>query len=480
MKKLPQGLELTFRNGHSLILGHKPQIVCAEGLCENILTTKNQENVASFGLFGGSADVNKFYPDITADDWMPKDADFIEPVFRGLSETMVSYMGIPISFKKAGVLKASMNLLKGVTVNTNHDTETENAVGSVSKVVWQEGYRANGVNVPAGINMVLKIDAKSNPRLARGIMMDPPSIHSNSVTVRFNHVMSHPELNEEFWNLAGTKDKKGKLIHLIADEITSYKETSFVNHGADPYAQKINDDGVINDPKYASGVYDFSEDKTKTFSNINKTDMDFLELITSLGLTIEGVPDNVALIAHFKAIDENQIPEGIDLTAMQVGVDELAALKVVDENLTPETLTALTANQVTEEQTTILTSVKDAGGVTELVEQSKLGNTYLSNIRENAVTQFKITAGETPSEEIIATIMGADLKAAKAFEAQYSAVVEEKFPMKCITCGSTEISRSSANNPPADPKTPKTFQEAKDEFAEKSRRSAKSIHGEAE
>jgi len=59
--------------------------------------------------------------------------------------------------------------------------------------------------------------------------------------------------------------------------------------------------------------------------------MDFLELITSLGLTIEGVPDNVALIAHFKAIDENQIPEGIDLTAMQVGVDELAALKVVDE-----------------------------------------------------------------------------------------------------------------------------------------------------
>jgi len=68
-------------------------------------------------------------------------------------------------------------------------------------------------------------------------MMDPPSIHSNSVTVRFNHVMSHPELNEEFWNLAGTKDKK-VTIHLIADEITSYKETSFVNHGADPYAQK--------------------------------------------------------------------------------------------------------------------------------------------------------------------------------------------------------------------------------------------------
>lgn len=107
---------------------------------------------------------------------------------------------MPTDFSKNGVLKASMKLMLGQTVNCDHETSIGNAIGSVSQVMWQEGYTDGKFKIPAGINGVLKIDGKSNPRIARGILMEPPSIHSNSVTVQFRWDKSHPELdNNEFW-----------------------------------------------------------------------------------------------------------------------------------------------------------------------------------------------------------------------------------------------------------------------------------------
>ena len=44
-------------------------------------------------------------------------------------------------------------------------------------------------------------------------MMDPPAIHSNSVTVRFSWEKSHPELtDQQFYDKIGSYDKDGKLI----------------------------------------------------------------------------------------------------------------------------------------------------------------------------------------------------------------------------------------------------------------------------
>ena len=70
-------------------------------------------------------------------------------------------------------------MLVGQTVNCDHSTDVANAIGSVKQTFWQESFKQDGIVIPAGINGVLKIDAKANPRLARGILMDPPSIHSN-------------------------------------------------------------------------------------------------------------------------------------------------------------------------------------------------------------------------------------------------------------------------------------------------------------
>jgi len=468
---------------HALFVGHKPASVnCEEGLCENILSDKTPETIASFGLFGGSNDLNKFYPELTAEDWTPKEADFIQPVFRALSETIVYQFGrVPIDFSEPGILKASMAKLKGQTVNTNHDTEVENAVGSVASVRWQEATKVNGITVPGGINAVFKIDAKSNPRLARGILMDPPSVHSDSVTIRFKHEPSHSFSDpDEFWRKLGTLNDEGELIRLKVVDIISYKEVSLVGHGADPYAQVVNEDNEINNPKYATSVYNFKENNPIINKPHKNKDMEFTELLAQLGLQDSGIENWDGLVAHF-----TQEPE----VAPEVAL--FNALREVDEDLTPDSLTALRENQLpegavllgenetvlTEQEAVVLEKVTELGGLEAIESQVTLGQTYLKNIRDNAIRDYKLTAGDYASEEIIETIKDADLKTAKAFETSYHAQLEKMLPLTCQSCGSENVTRASHKKDNEDIGTGEdSYKESRDKAAKRSRRKASDIH----
>jgi len=473
---------------HSLFVGHRPPSVkCEEGLCENILSEATEESVAQFGLFGGSNDLNKFYPELTADDWTPKDADFIQPVYRALSETVVYQFGyIPIDFSKEGILKASMAKLKGQTVNTNHDTEVENAVGAVSSVKWQEATKVGGVKVPAGINATFKIDAKSNPRLARGILMDPPAIHSDSVTVRFKHEPSHTfEDKDEFWRKLGTFDEDGKLIRLIVTDLISYKEVSLVSHGADPYAQVVNEDNEINDPKYAAAVYNFKDNNSINNKPRKSENMEFTELLAKLGLQDSGIKDWQELVAHF-----NKEPEAAPEVALY------NALVEVDADLTPASLTALRENQVadgqvilqegqeivTEAQTATLNKVEELGGLEKVEAGISLGDQMLTQIRSNAVRDYKLIAKDGASDAIIGQIEAADLDAAKAFESHYHQEVEKAVPLKCGECGSDNVSRASHTKDPEDKgdegETKNTHKDRVKRFSQQNRRKASDIHKE--
>lgn len=200
LKKNAQYLDsMVIGAGHTIMLGNVPDPVMGDKghllkLSDNILAWRGttRESVETYGFWGSDIDYNTYYPDLKLEDLKPKDGEFINPMFRLLSATIVSKNYNPTDFSRPGVLKASMPLLLGQTVNCDHSTDIGNAIGAVSKVTWQEAYKAeNGFMIPAGINGVLKIDGKANPRIARGILMDPPSIHSNSVTVQFkweNHI----------------------------------------------------------------------------------------------------------------------------------------------------------------------------------------------------------------------------------------------------------------------------------------------------
>ena len=487
-KHLRNGIgEVRMSSSHALFVGHKPDAVkCADGLCENILSETTEEGLASFGLFGGSNDLNKFYPNLTAEDWTPKEADFIQPLFRALSETIVMQFGfIPIDFSRPGVLKAGVKKLLGQTVNTNHQTDVENAVGSVSKVSWQEATKVGGVTVPAGINAIFKIDAKSNPRLARNILMDPPAVHSDSVTVRFKHEPSHTFRDkEEFWRKLGTKNEDGELIRLIATTVLAFKEVSLVSHGADPFAQVMNKEN-INDPKYADSVYNFTDNNHKPHK---KEDMELIALLASLGLQDSGIGTWDELVAHFN-IEPEVAPE----------VALYQALVAVDETLTPESLTTLTENQLPEgatlleegqvilkegetaltaEENLSWTELKELGTPAFIKDQVALGGTYLENIRDNAIRDYKLVSGEAADENILAVIKAADLKTAKSFEASYHTQLEKLVPLTCDKCGSDEVSRSShkkEENSKAD-LSQDSYKESRDKHAAEHHRKPSDIH----
>lgn len=63
------------------------------------------------------------------------------------------------------------------------------------------------------------------------------------------------------------------MICRVCTEIIRYMETSLVSHGADPFAQKIGEDGGIINPTYANQVvktfkeYEEQDHKYYTFSD---------------------------------------------------------------------------------------------------------------------------------------------------------------------------------------------------------------------
>ena len=85
--------------GHALILGHKP-----EKLTLNQVQKKIEEEkmyFASLSLFErATPNYTTYYPDVTEEDLQPTPGEFIEPVFRILSEVTVHKKYNPIFLYK--------------------------------------------------------------------------------------------------------------------------------------------------------------------------------------------------------------------------------------------------------------------------------------------------------------------------------------------------------------------------------------------
>jgi hypothetical protein len=450
MSKNKNTLTILFSAGHSLILGHKPDKLSLKNVGDKLVIEK--QDTEKFGLFDSSTpNYTTYYPEVSAEDLNPKESEFIYPVFRLLSEVILNTYQGPIDFTKPGVLKKSKSLLVGQTINVDHETAVGNAIGAVVETEWQESYvSSTGVKVPAGINGTFKIDGKANPRLARGIMMDPPSIHSNSVTVTFEWEKSHPKMaDEEFRNKMGTYDGKGVLVRRVVSNITFYQETSLVSHGADPWAQKIKGDGEINNPKYANTIqkrfsaipifYDWKN--TEQLRQINPTEQkndnmeNLIALAEKFGFTpAEGEEITIEnLTAHIEG----------KITSVETLTQEVANLQTEKENLTQE-VTTLT-NKVTELEGEV-TTLKE--GKSELSDDDKdnmeRGKTVLSEKRNKVVQLYKTLYADKADVNIIATIENSNFETAESFNTTYQAEFDAKYPHTCQKCHSTDVSRRTS------------------------------------
>lgn len=440
MKILDKVLTMRMGTAHSLILGH-----LEPNSDKDITTIQPKDESLNFGLFGGESQYNQFNPATKPEDWTPGEEDFIYPVFRLLSETMVYKWGVPIDFT-GGVLKSSSSMLVGQTVFPDHkNTEVGNALGAILKTEWQESYTHQGVKVPSGINGVLKLDAKSNPRIARALLMDPPAIHSGSVQVNFSWVKSHDLTDPEFFEKVGTYHKDGSLIRLVVDKIKAYGEYSLVPHGADPFAQKV-EDGKIHNPKYAAKslspsfnlvytedqvIMDFKQDIN---SNLNNNNMNALLLLASAilgdhGFTEESTESEISQALEARFSEANQA--AVDLQSRH----DILAGSVSD--LTSQLETANTS------LTELQDSVKALGGIEKVTSELALATTLIFEKRGKVVGKYKALNGDDASPAILSLIESADLATLNAFDKEYSTALEVKVPLTCQSCGSEDVSRAS-------------------------------------
>ena len=446
--------------GHTIMAGYIPEAVGAQAFSENYYKwkTPTPDTIAQFGFWGGDIDYNTYYPNLDKSELTPKDEEFIEPMFRLLSETIVSKNWNPTDFGQNGVLKASMKMLLGQTVNCDHETNIGNAIGAVSQVMWQEAYKDGSFTIPGGINGILKIDGKANPRIARGILMEPPSIHSNSVTVQFKWDKSHPQMEDnEFYQKLGTYDSKGVMVRRIVTEIVRYLETSLVSHGADSFAQKIGSDGKIINPTFAKRTWasyeEYRDDKSKQYfftdyksdltsyqekndtqgsfndndANDNHSNKDNMNELQKFLESLFG--DNMLTLEEGKEMNQENV-----IACIQTLVSSRNELQTSVDNLTTEK-TSLT------EQITNLNAE-----VANLKEMATVGKNHIASLRENAVTTYKKLMGDKADETIV-TMLNAEttgIVTLISLTKDYQSRLEEKFPMVCASCGSHDVSRASS------------------------------------
>jgi hypothetical protein len=453
-------IKLSFDN--NLILGTTPDKISLEMVSNRSKKLDGVIDTGAFGLFdNNSNNLNTFYPDVTADDLIPKDSDFITPTFRALSEVIVHKQWNPVDFSMGETLKKSMALLRGQTVNVDHETAIANALGAVMEVSWEESYKAaGGIIIPAGINSKLKIDGKSNPRIARGITMDPPSIHSTSVTVNFMWAKSHANLTQdEFFDKIGT-ELDGSLVRRIATSINRYNEISLVPHGADPFAQLIKD-GTIANPKYAKASYSsLSEVPGELKSHAKHYYFDFKsDLISNNEITsIPKHSNNIKLSSMRKemlimlsamlgiTIANTDAPTTVELEALETGLTANIANQAIATSNTALAATALTTANTEVARLKLLETE-----LIELKETSKnvvslqaFQTTELGKARTETVANYNKLAGATPDQAVLTMLSTADHPTLQLMNKQYQTQLEEKYPLSCKACKSTDISRATA------------------------------------
>jgi hypothetical protein len=438
---------------------------------------ENGANTHSFGLFDtASPNFSNYYPEVSKQDLDPEgDPDgFVYPVFRALSMVVVRKDWDPVDFStdEGAVLKESLPMLLGLSIYPNHEMMVGNELGAIVEGEWQDSYKVKNsdIEIPGGLNVRIKLDGKSNPKVARAVMMKPPSIHSSSVTVEFAWKQSHPDMEfNEFRSKTGTFDENGVLIRRMATKIKRYYEMSFVPHGADPFAQKMDGDKIVN-PLLAHNRDSFSENfngskgfYTFSFKDIASYSEKLEQPENKPKPNNNTMKDKFLLLCAMLSI----ATEGLSEDQMEVKLKEelgkVAALKLDLSTKTQElaTLTSDLANKdakITELQETANKVPALETRVTEL-------GAFETEARAEAERIYKLASPNKVDENTLTLIKTSSKDTLGILLKPYQEIVENSFGGKCNKCGSTEISRQSSESGSKEKETtPKSDQEVRSSF----------------
>lgn len=385
--KLPNGIELASLDAMSARVRMLSPLAAADIRPDAALLEKLKDQ--AFVSQWSQQSKNDNFEFRSMDDVLPRDGDYISVNFRALSKTLVP--GHWIDWTRDNVLEESAALLQGATVYANHNFFDINGwLGSVSQTAWDAAGR-NASGVP-GINAQYKIDALMNPRIARGLMMDPPAIHSTSMTVLFEFEYSHPDMAAEdrwkfFKNLGEEID--GEIVRLIVTKINEYWEASLVFQGADRLAKMQPAEDTSTQSFSAEEAEQAADEDLPPNSNEEKKTVKLTkEHKAQLGIEFDGdeVPDEQV----FEAIDKLSA-EAAKAAGLPDNIDDLKS--------------------------------QAAAGVT-LVEQKRGEVTRLAKLAELGAEEG--TLDEVVSQQIEA----ADADGLIKLEKYFGKKVEDRFPNK--------------------------------------------------
>lgn len=448
-----------------------------------------------FSWFGSSADTSKYFGDVNNKNIVPKPEDFIRVPFRLISAAIVGAgTWKATDFSDAILLKGSLGKLDKKPIFFDHEQDIMNWVGIVTEPTWSEERVQDGMKIPAGIDATLAIDAKTNPKLARGVLIG--AVMSNSVTVIFDWQKSHPELDDdEFYDKIGTV-VNDKMVCRKVTKIYDYYETSLCWLGADPYAKMYDENGNLKNVDKTSvfedepdtvqtaykkeGRYNavFGYNKqvfmslSKRFSNTNnveKMNEELLKLIcTALGLSVDTKLDAEFLKAELdkRVILLKSDKDSFDACkAVSDTVTEMAKTclgkdcdnvseflknhKFVDSSVDVESLTA--SQQLLSSVKTELACEKDeeiVSTITCMKSQAEYGRKALSEKREETKRLYSLSVENKTDEAVINMIEKASIEELNGLLKMYTKGVQESFKGVCKKCGSTEFTFRSSHQEP--------------------------------
>ncbi|MCL2154052.1 MAG: hypothetical protein FWH53_00150 [Leptospirales bacterium] len=342
--------------------------------------------------------------DKTADKLtLDEDEKYIYAPFRALSAVLIADRAI--DFSKTDVLKKSSRMLQGQTVYPNHDHDVNKWLGTVVKSWWEDA-------TPPGVNVTLKINKEWNQRVVAGIK--DGAIHSASVDVIFEFEKSHPDLEDFYYHLGETIN--GKIVALTVTKILSYGEISLVWQGADGFAKRL----------------DLTLEGAGAADQAKKTEggLKGMKITRSLLIRAGLAPSSY----------------GMNASAQEVELDEKMSEKLMSEL----DVAINTLSDSLDKQTELLNEIfgegeKNSDLAKKITENAKIGETYLSDVRSDAIKFAKLAEGvEKLSDALERAIMNASIEDAKKFRDDYQAKVEEKMPVRCAKCGGT-MTRGSAS-----------------------------------
>jgi hypothetical protein len=351
-----------------------------------------ENGTGSLQLFGAA----HLQPQSAAD--IQPDERYIYPRFRALSKIIVP--GYWLNFTIGDVLKNSTAMLAKQTVYPNHNRDINLWLGVVAKAEWNES------GEPQGIDVTLMIDKIENPKVAQGLIMNPPAIHSGSVGFNYKWQRSHPDL-EYFWDKLGASID-GRMVTIDITEITGYDEFSLVYQGGDPNA-KIQG--------FAQGLSAHTGTKPPVPDPNSITPDSQTQLSSATDGTKNPSSQSPAPNPQTALNPKEETMKISELQAQSLGF-----LSKPIELVSQADLDAFIGNVTAKLQELTVEKAK-------LTELAKLGESSLTELRKDAERHYRLVAGEGLDHDLLKLIASGPIDQVKSLGASYKLLAERMHPL---------------------------------------------------